>query len=75
VAFEYRRLLKVALAGAVVLVAASRIGQGGTVTGTVSRAILLLGFPLILWGWGFFQADELAELRSIFRPTRRKLQS
>jgi O-antigen/teichoic acid export membrane protein len=73
--FEYRRLAKILIAGAVVLVASGSFGQDSTISGTVSRRILLLGFPLILWGWGFFQKDELAQLKSMFRHSNRSTQS
>ena len=73
--FEYRRLAKILVAGAIILVAAGSFGQESTISGTLSRGILLLGFPLILWGWGFFQLDELAQLKSMIRHTKRGTQS
>ena len=73
--FEYRRLAKILVAGAIILVAAGSFGQESTISGTLSRGILLLGFPLILWGWGFFQLDELAQLKSMIRHTKRSTQS
>jgi len=72
--FEYRRLAKIAVAGAIVLVVTGSFGQDSTVSGTISRGILLFGFPLILWGWGFFQPDELMQLKSMFRLGSRRTQ-
>ncbi len=72
VAFEYKRLAKVALAASVTLLAVGRLGQDPDISGVVARGILLLGYPLILWGWGFFQQDELAQLKSALRFGRKR---
>ena len=68
VPFEYRRLAKVAIAGAVIYLTALSYAHDTTPAGIAARATFLLGYPLILWGWNFFEPGEWKDIRSMFRP-------
>ena len=67
VPYEYRRLAKVILATGIVAVALNRWSSDITVAGSVARGIVLLAYPLILWGWHFLEPGEWQHLRSLGR--------
>ena len=70
VPFEYRRLAKIGVAGCVVFLIMSSYLNDTTPAGIVTRGIFLLAYPLILWGWRFFEPGEWRDIRSMFRPRR-----
>ena len=70
VRYEYGRLLKIGVALLVVHVGVSSYLDVSTATGVITRLIILLVFPLILWGWRFFDPQEWADLRSLFKLSK-----
>lgn len=72
VPYEYKRLAKIGVAGAVVFLSASNYAHDTTPAGTVTRGIFLLGYPLLLWGWHFFEPQEWQYLRTVLRLSRRR---
>jgi O-antigen/teichoic acid export membrane protein len=54
VPYEYGRLGKICVAGAVVFVVLSPHLQDTSIEGVIARVIFVAGYPLILWGWRFF---------------------
>jgi len=62
VPYEYGRLGKVCVAGAIVYIAA--VGASPASSPAV-RGVFLLGYPLILWGWRFIEPDEWQGLRAL----------
>ena len=62
VPYEYRRLVKVGVAGSVVFLSMFPYLHDTTPAGIVARGIFLLGYPLILWGWNFFDPREWKHL-------------
>jgi O-antigen/teichoic acid export membrane protein len=72
VQYEYGRLLKIGVAALVVQVGVSNYLEDSTPGGVITRLIILLVFPLILWGWRFFDPREWADLMSIFTYSKRK---
>ncbi len=75
VAFEYGRLAKVAVAGVVVYIATSGYVHDTTAAGVAARAIFLLGYPVILWGWRFVSPQEWHELQSMFQLPRHRAET
>ena len=67
VAYEYARLAKVAVAGGIVFLVVSGFVPDASPSGIATRCILLLAYPLILWGWNFLQTGEWQEIRQLFR--------
>ncbi len=67
VAYEYARLAKVAVAGGIVFLVVSGYASGVGPSGIATRCILLLAYPLILWGWNFLETGEWREIRQLFR--------
>ena len=67
VGYEYGRLAKVGIAGGVVFLTLSPYLQDTTSEGIIARAIFLLGYPLLLWGWNFFDPKEWQALLKIVR--------
>ncbi len=68
--YEYRRLAKIGVAGTVVFLITSNYINETTPEGIAARGIFLLGYPLILWGWNFFDPQEWHDLRSMVRFPR-----
>ena len=54
VPYEYGRLGKICIAGAVVFVVLSPHLHDTSIEGVIARVIFVAGYPLILWGWRFF---------------------
>ena len=54
VPYEYRRLGKICVAGAVVFIVLSPHLHDTSIEGVIARVIFVAGYPLILWGWRFF---------------------
>ncbi|MYF72596.1 MAG: oligosaccharide flippase family protein, partial [Gemmatimonadetes bacterium] len=54
VPYEYGRLGKICVAGAVVFVVLSPHLHDTSIEGVIARVIFVAGYPLILWGWRFF---------------------
>ncbi len=69
VPYEYRRLAKIGVAGTVVFLFTSDYIHGIT-PGGIARGISLLAYPIILWGWNFFDPQEWHNLRSMVRFPR-----
>ena len=65
VAYERGRLLKIGFVGLVLFVAITTFVRESTAEGVVARGLLLLGYPLILWGWNFFEPREWERMRAI----------
>ena len=65
VAYERGRLLKIGFVGLVLFVAITTFVRESTAEGMVARGLLLLGYPLILWGWNFFEPREWERMREI----------
>ena len=72
VPYEYKRLAKIGVAGAVAFLSASNYAHDTTLAGSVTRGIFLLGYPLILWGWHFFDPQEWQYLRGVLRLSRKR---
>ncbi len=58
VPYEYGRLGKICVAGAVVFVVLSPHLQDTSIEGVIARIIFVAGYPLILWGWRFFSPNN-----------------
>ena len=71
VAYEYGRLAKISMAGGVVFLTVSNYLQDLTLEGIIARAIFLLGYPVILWGWRVFEPQEWQDLLTVCRSTMR----
>jgi O-antigen/teichoic acid export membrane protein len=71
VEYEFRRLLKIAVAALVVHLGVSSYLDVSTVQGVVARLIILMVFPLILWGWRFFDHREWTHLKSFFNTSHK----
>ncbi len=67
VAYEYARLAKVAVAGGIVFLVVSGNVSDASPSGVVTRCILLLAYPFVLWGWNFLETGEWQEIRQLFR--------
>lgn len=52
--YEYGRLGKICVAGAVVFIVLSPHIHDTSIEGVIARVIFVAGYPLILWGWRFF---------------------
>lgn len=62
VPYEFAHLSKIALAAIIVYIAVSDYLSDTSSEGTIGRAIFLLGYPLILWGWRVIALKELKQL-------------
>ena len=71
VAYEYARIAKVAVAGGIVFIGVSGFAPDASLSGIITRCILLLAYPFILWGWNFLEAGEWQEIRQLFRLPKR----
>ncbi len=72
VPYEYGRIAKVVLTTVVVTIALGRWSEDTTAAGAAARAIALLAYPLILWGWNFLRPGEWWDLRSLGRASTNK---
>lgn len=70
VTYEYRRLTKIILAGSVVFISIIPYLKVNSPASVITRGIFLLGYPLILWGWNFFDPKEWKNLTEIFHFSR-----
>lgn len=52
--YDYGRLGKICVAGAVVFIVLSPHIHDTSIEGVIARVIFVAGYPLILWGWRFF---------------------
>ncbi len=67
VAYEYARLAKIGVAGGIVFLVVSGNVSNLSPSGIAARCLLMLAYPLILWGWNFLETGEWQEIRELFR--------
>ncbi len=72
VSYEYLRLTKLFAAGTVVYFSMSQAYHDTSVQGITARAIFLLGYPVILWGWGFFKSTEWSQITALFHLSHQR---
>ncbi len=66
VPYEYARLGKIVITTIIVFLALSGYLHDTTPEGIIARGIFLIGYPLILWGWQFFEPGELQNIGRLF---------
>jgi O-antigen/teichoic acid export membrane protein len=68
VPYEWGRLARLVVAAAAVVGAGELLLPTTGAAGVVSRALLWLAFPVVLWASGFFTAEERRSLSVLARP-------
>jgi O-antigen/teichoic acid export membrane protein len=68
VPYEWGRLARLVVAAAAVVGAGELLLPTTGAAGLVSRALLWLAFPVVLWASGFFTAEERRSLSVLARP-------
>ncbi len=67
VAYEWRRVGKILIAGAAVTALALWGGLHATLWGVAGRVALLAAYPVLLWALGTFEREEIEKVRGLLR--------